>query len=117
MLGSHSAIAECAVISVPDAIKGELPVGLVVLKNGMEPAQLSTHLAVLLRDEIGALACYQRTLVVSWLPKTRSGKILRRILRQMVRGEDWVVSSTIDDPGCLGELAAVLEESAPVAAG
>ena len=119
VLASHSAVAECAVISVPDAIKGELPVGLVVLKNGieLEQAQLNAQLAALLRDEIGALACYQRTLVVSRLPKTRSGKILRRILRQMVRGEDWVVPSTIDDPGCLDELAALLDKSGPVAPG
>ena len=115
VLGSHPAVAECAVISVPDAIKGELPVGLVVLKNGVtaEPARLSTELAGLLREEVGALACYQRTLVVSRLPKTRSGKILRRVLRQMVRGEEWTVPSTIDDPGCLNELAVLLQAADP----
>src|SRR5690606_17924431 len=111
VLGSHPAVAECAVISVPDAIKGELPVGLVVLKNDVtiEAARLSAELAALLREEIGAPACYQRTLVVSRLPKTRSGKILRRVLRQMVRGEEWTAPSTIDDPGCLDELALLLQ--------
>jgi len=114
VIGSHPAVAECAVIGVPDAIKGELPMGLVVLKNDVvaQLDQLNEQLAVLLREEIGALACYQRTLIVTRLPKTRSGKILRRILRQMVRGEAWVVPSTIEDPGCLDELAALLEEPA-----
>ena len=115
VLGSHPAVAECAVISVPDAIKGELPVGLVVLKNGAAVAAdtLSSELASLLREEIGALACYQRTLVVNRLPKTRSGKILRRVLRQMVRGEEWTVPPTIDDPDCLDELAILLQTPDP----
>lgn len=115
VLGSHPAVAECAVISVPDAIKGELPVGLVVLKNGATVAAdtLNRELASLLREEIGALACYQRTLVVNRLPKTRSGKILRRVLRQMIRGEKWTVPSTIDDPGCLDELTILLQAPDP----
>lgn len=116
VIGSHPAVAECAVIGVPDAIKGELPMGLVVLKNDAQAQlqQLNGELSALLRAEIGALACYQQTLIVNRLPKTRSGKILRRILRQMARGEEWTVPSTIEDPGCLEELAGQLDASVAV---
>lgn len=111
VLGAHPAVAECAVIGVPDELKGELPLGMVVLKNDMEidPQQLASELAALVRKEIGALACFQQSLIVQRLPKTRSGKILRRILRQIASGEVFTVPSTIDDPACLDELRAQLE--------
>jgi len=111
VLGAHAAVAECAVIGVADELKGELPLGLVVLKNGVqiEEPQLSSELIALVRSEIGALACFQGALVVKRLPKTRSGKILRRVMRQIANGEPYVVPSTIDDPDCLPELAERLE--------
>ncbi|MFZ2290266.1 MAG: acetate--CoA ligase [Halopseudomonas yangmingensis] len=106
VLGSHPAVAECAVIGVPDSLKGELPLGLVVLRNGSNIAeeQLCAELRERIRQRIGALACFQKALIVERLPKTRSGKILRRTLRQMASGQDWSVPSTIEDPGCLDEL-------------
>jgi propionyl-CoA synthetase len=106
VLGAHPAVAECAVIGIPDALKGELPLGLVVLKNGVQidPQQLASELVAMVRKEIGALACFQQNLIVQRLPKTRSGKILRRIMRQIACGEAFVTPSTIDDPACLEEL-------------
>ncbi|MFN3581401.1 MAG: AMP-binding protein [Pseudomonas sp.] len=110
VLGGHPAVAECAVIGVPDSLKGELPLGLVVLRNGIVPDEesLSRELVALIRRDIGALACFQRALIVNRLPKTRSGKILRRTMRQMACGEAYVTPATIDDPACLEELAAQL---------
>ncbi|PKM04910.1 MAG: propionyl-CoA synthetase [Gammaproteobacteria bacterium HGW-Gammaproteobacteria-6] len=113
IIGAHPAVAECAVIGIPDALKGELPLGLVVLKNDqcIDQARLTTELVSLVRRDIGALACFQRALIVKRLPKTRSGKILRRIMRQMAAGEAFVTPSTIDDPACLDELAEQLSIS------
>lgn len=107
VLGAHAAVAECAVIGIPDELKGELPLGLVVLKNDatIEADKLSAELVAMVRRDIGALACFKGALIVKRLPKTRSGKILRRIMRQMAAGETFAVPSTIDDPACLEELA------------
>ena len=119
VVGSHSAVAECAVIGVADEIKGELPLGLVVLKNGVDISEqeLSAELRTLIRLDIGALACFQGALIVPRLPKTRSGKILRRLMRQMANGEAYSIPSTIDDPGCLDELASKLTGGRFAAAG
>lgn len=115
VLGAHGAVAECAVIGIPDPIKGELPLGLVVLKNGVDidASVIGAELVAMVRRDIGALACFQRALVVKRLPKTRSGKILRRILRQMANGDSYTVPSTIDDPACLDELAVQLGDFVP----
>lgn len=106
ILAKDSAVAECAVIGVQDSLKGQVPVGLVITKDGVTIAdnELSDRLVQLVRDEIGAVACLKRILVVPRLPKTRSGKILRRVLRQLADGEEVVVPSTIDDPNCIDEL-------------
>jgi len=106
ILASHRAIAECAVIGVADALKGQLPVGLVVLKDGVEVERdaLERELVQLVRDSIGALACFQRALMVDRLPKTRSGKILRGTMRKIADGEAWTVPSTIEDPTALDEI-------------
>jgi propionyl-CoA synthetase len=106
VLSGHPAVAECAVIGIPDELKGELPLGLVVLKNGIAitQKQLDGELTALVRRDIGALACFQRSVIVQRLPKTRSGKILRRILRQIASGEEFTVPSTIEDSACLDEL-------------
>lgn len=119
VVGSHSAVAECAVIGVADELKGELPLGLVVLKNGVDISEqeLSAELRTLIRLDIGALACFQGALIVPRLPKTRSGKILRRLMRQMANGESYSIPSTIDDPGCLDELAAKLTDGRLAATG
>lgn len=106
IIASHPGVAECAVIGINDELKGQLPVGLVITKDGWQgtPEALEAELAALVRQEIGAIACYKQTLVVDRLPKTRSGKILRKILRSIADGKEYQVPSTIDDPASLKEI-------------
>ncbi|SFB53845.1 AMP-binding enzyme C-terminal domain-containing protein [Azotobacter beijerinckii] len=106
LVARHPAVAECAVIGVPDAIKGQVPLGLIVLKDGSRigEQQLQRELTAMIREQIGALACFQRIARVKRLPKTRSGKILRAVLRKLANGEDVTIPSTIDDPAILGEI-------------
>ncbi|MEF1254824.1 propionyl-CoA synthetase [Vibrio sp. M260112] len=110
IVGGHPAIAECAVIGVHDDLKGQLPLGLVVLKDGVkvDDAQLEGELINKVREQIGAVACFKHALVVERLPKTRSGKILRRTIRQIADGEQYTVPSTIDDPTSLEEIEKAL---------
>ena len=110
LVARHPAVAECAVIGVPDAIKGQVPLGLIVLKDGARLAeqQLQRELTATIREQIGALACFQRIALVKRLPKTRSGKILRAVLRKLANGEEVAIPSTIDDPAILGEIGATL---------
>ncbi|MBD0785610.1 propionyl-CoA synthetase [Vibrio sp. Y2-5] len=110
IVGAHPAVAECAVVGVHDELKGQLPLGLVVLKDGVKVDldSLESELISSVRSHIGAVACFKHALVVERLPKTRSGKILRRIIRQIADGESYTVPSTIDDPGSLNELEKVL---------
>lgn len=93
VVGGHEAVAECAVIGIHDDLKGQLPLGLVVLKDGYYSADgaIEKELLMKVRSEIGAVACFNRALVVDRLPKTRSGKILRRVIRQIADGEQYVV--------------------------
>ncbi|MEL0610935.1 propionyl-CoA synthetase [Vibrio echinoideorum] len=107
IVGGHPAIAECAVVGIHDDLKGQLPLGLVVLKDGVkvDDIELQAELVGKVRNEIGAVACFKQALVVERLPKTRSGKILRRTIRQIAEGEQYVVPSTIDDPTSLTEIA------------
>ena len=111
VVATHPAVAECAVIAVSDDLKGQLPIGLILLKDGVkiEPAELEKQLIALVREKIGALACFQKALVVDRLPKTRSGKILRAILRKIAEGEDYAPPSTIDDLSILPEISASLK--------
>ncbi len=113
VVGAHPAVAECAVIGIHDELKGQLPIGLVVLKDGVdvESGALESELIGKVRDEIGAVACFKHALVVERLPKTRSGKILRRVIRQIADGEEYVVPSTIDDPTSLVEIEKALHLS------
>ncbi|MFZ1389647.1 MAG: propionyl-CoA synthetase [Thiolinea sp.] len=112
IIGGHEAIAECAVVGRDDDLKGQIPIGLVVLKSGVDidEAALSKELVTMIRSSIGAIACYKDTYIVKRLPKTRSGKILRKNMRQMVNGEKYIVPSTIDDPGIMPEIEAQLKE-------
>jgi propionyl-CoA synthetase len=116
IVAGHPAVAECAVFGIHDDLKGEVPLGLVLLKDGVDISeeQLSEELKQNVRASIGPIACYNRTLVVKRLPKTRSGKILRRVLRQIAAGEEYTVPSTIDDPASLGEIADVMKGSGVV---
>ncbi len=110
VVGGHPAVAECAVVGIHDELKGQLPMGLVVLKDGFDAndAELESELIAEVRNKIGAVACFKEAHIVNRLPKTRSGKILRRVIRQIADGEQYVVPSTIDDPQSLGEIEQVL---------
>jgi propionyl-CoA synthetase len=110
VLAGHPAVAECAVIGVADEIRGQVPRGLVVLKAGASDADLADDLVRLVRDEIGAVACFKQVDVVAALPKTRSGKILRKTLRGIAHGKQEPVPSTIEDPAVLDALKPVLQK-------
>ena len=107
VVAAHPAVAECAVIGVADEIKGQVPRGLVVLSDGASADGLAAELVAAVRHEIGAVACFQTVDVVPALPKTRSGKILRKTMRGIADGRDEPVPSTIED-------AAVLEALRPL---
>jgi propionyl-CoA synthetase len=109
-LASHQDVAECAVIGVKDEIKGEAPLGFVVLKAGVtrEPAALEREIVALVRERIGPVAAFKRAIAVNRLPKTRSGKILRGTMKKIADDEPWSMPATIDDPVALDEIAAAL---------
>jgi propionyl-CoA synthetase len=110
VLASHPAVAECAVIGVADTIKGQVPRGFVVLKSGTgaDPGTVTAELVKLVRDQIGPVAALRQVDVVSALPKTRSGKILRKTMRGLAEGNDEPVPSTIEDPAVLDALRPIL---------
>uniref|UniRef100_UPI0012DD864E AMP-binding protein n=1 Tax=Arthrobacter sp. H41 TaxID=1312978 RepID=UPI0012DD864E len=109
-LAQHPAVAECAVIGLEDALKGQRASGYVVLKAGevVDPAQLQSELVALVRRLIGPVADFRNAVVVDALPKTRSGKILRKTMRQIAAGETYTVPSTIEDAGVLDALVPLL---------
>jgi propionyl-CoA synthetase len=113
VLASHPAVAECAVIGVADPMKGQVPRGFVVLKAGVEvdADTLRDELVALVRDQVGAVASLKDVAVVPALPKTRSGKILRKTMRSIADGVDEPVPSTIDDATVLDTLRPVLRRS------
>jgi propionyl-CoA synthetase len=110
VLAGHPDVAECAVVGISDSLKGQVPLGLVVLKTGVTKGDdaICRELVALVRDRIGPVAAFKDARVVPRLPKTRSGKILRATLRKIADGEDYVVPPTIDDPSILGEMEGVL---------
>ncbi len=111
VVASHPAVAECAVIGIHDDLKGQRPSGYVVLKSGVdiEADTLRSELVAMVRNEIGAVATFRDVTVVPALPKTRSGKILRKTMRQIADHEDYTVPSTIEDPDVLTALAEQLK--------
>ncbi|WP_414830484.1 propionyl-CoA synthetase [Alteromonas sp. H39] len=111
ILAAHNAVAECSVIGVHDSLKGQVPVGLVLLKDGtdIDEEVLQSELVSMVRKEIGPIACFQRAVVVPRLPKTRSGKILRKLLRQIAADQDVMVPSTIDDPASVSEIQDIMK--------
>lgn len=117
VLASHSAVAECSVIGVADKLKGQIPVGLVLLKDGVDidEERLEHELVQAVRDTIGPVASFKRAIVVKRLPKTRSGKILRKLLRQIAANDAFSIPSTIDDPASVHEIAALMREKGLVA--
>jgi propionyl-CoA synthetase len=102
----HNDVAECAVIGAHDDLKGQIPVGFVVLKNGhySTDGHVERELMQKVRADIGAVASFKRIVIVDRLPKTRSGKVLRRTIKQVADGELYTVPSTIDDPGSLTDI-------------
>jgi propionyl-CoA synthetase len=109
-LSSHHAVAECAVIGINDELKGQVPFGLVVIKNGITETDkaLSVALKNKIREDIGSIASLKEVIIVERLPKTRSGKILRKTLRQVIDGQTFEIPSTIDDPSIIKEISAKL---------
>ena len=110
VLASHPAVAECAVIGVADALKGQVPRGFVVLKAGVDadPDAVRRELVAMVRDEVGPVAAFKEVDVVPGLPKTRSGKILRKTMREIADGQQGTPPSTIEDPGVLDALRPAL---------
>ncbi|MFD1537052.1 propionyl-CoA synthetase [Nonomuraea guangzhouensis] len=110
VIAAHPDVAECAVIGVDDELKGQLPLGFVVLKAGADrdPADVERELSAMVRDRIGPVAAFRRAVVVGRLPKTRSGKILRATMRDIAAGRDYRAPSTIEDPAALTEIADAL---------
>ena len=110
VLAAHPDVAECAVMGVADALKGQVPLGLLVLKSGVArpPETIEAEAVALVRDKIGPVASFKAALVVERLPKTRSGKILRGTMRAIADGEDYRMPATIDDPAILGEIDSAL---------
>ena len=124
VLAAHPDVAECAVIGVGDELKGQVPVGLLVLKAGVErdPEEICGETVQLIRERIGPVAVFKKAAVVDRLPKTRSGKILRGTMRRIADGEEYAPPATIDDPATLDEITGALErigyartQAAPVA--
>ncbi len=112
VLAAHPDVAECAVIGVADRLKGQVPLGFVVLKKGAEgdEATVTRELVAMVRDRIGPVAFFKQATVVDRLPKTRSGKILRATMRAIADSEPYKVPATIDDPAILDEIGGSLRK-------
>jgi propionyl-CoA synthetase len=110
VLATHPAVAECAVIGAADNLKGQVPVGFLVLKAGVtkSPEEVVAEVIQMVRKEIGPVAAFKQAVVVKRLPKTRSGKVLRGTMRKIADGEKYQVPSTIDDPAVLTEIGEAL---------
>lgn len=111
VLSSHPAVAECAVIGVADALKGQAPCGFIVLKANVtkSPREIEAEVIALVRERIGPVAAFRRAITVNRLPKTRSGKILRGTMVKIADGSPWTMPATIDDPSVLDEIAVALK--------
>jgi propionyl-CoA synthetase len=112
IVASHHSVAECAVIGIHDDLKGQTPLALVVTKLGdeLEHFQLEQEIVKLVRQQIGAVASLRNVVIVERLPKTRSGKILRKLMRSIADGENFQIPSTIDDEAIVEEIAEVLKK-------
>jgi propionyl-CoA synthetase len=111
VLASHPDVAECAVIGIKDALKGEVPCGFIVLKSGTNRRRdaIEQEVVQLVREKIGPVAAFRLTLTVDRLPKTRSGKILRGTMKKIADGDPWMLPATIDDPTILDEIDAAFK--------
>lgn len=106
IVSSHPDVAECAVVGIDDELKGQIPFATVVLKNGAEISEenLEKEIVKTVREKIGAVACLKNVAVVKRLPKTRSGKILRKLIRTIIDGKEFQIPSTIDDEKIIEEI-------------
>ncbi len=113
IVASHTGVAECAVVGIADKLKGQVPIGFVVLKDSFKGNTnlIESELANLVREKIGAIACFKNVLIVKRLPKTRSGKILRKIMRHIADGTTFQTPATIDDPLILEEIKTELSNA------
>jgi len=111
VLASHPDVAECAVIGAADSLKGELPIGIAVLKSGVGRSHehIISELVKSVRDKVGPVAAFKQAIIVNRLPKTRSGKVLRSTMRKIADGHEFKIPPTIDDPDSLVEIAAALK--------
>lgn len=112
VVSSHQDVAECAVVGIEDPLKGQIPFASVVKKSGVETddAKLEKEVIALVREKIGAVASLKNVMVVNRLPKTRSGKILRKLIRTMLDGKEFQIPSTIDDEAIIGEIQEKMKE-------
>ena len=106
VLATHSDVAECAVIGVPDQLKGEIPVGFICLNSGVnrEPELIENEVVKLVRERIGPVASFKTAVAINRLPKTRSGKILRSTMVKIANSENFKIPATIDDRAILDEI-------------
>jgi propionyl-CoA synthetase len=111
ILASHPDVAECAVLGIKDAIKGEVPCGFLVLKAGVarSPSEIEKEIVALVRDKLGPVAAFKLAITVGRLPKTRSGKILRGTIKKIADGAPWTMPATIEDPKVLDEIGEALK--------
>jgi propionyl-CoA synthetase len=111
ILASHPDVAECAVLGIKDAIKGEVPCGFLVLKAGVRraPAEIEKEIIALVREKLGPVAAFKLAITVGRLPKTRSGKILRGTIKKIADGDPWTMPATIEDPKVLDEIGDALK--------
>jgi len=111
VLAGHKDVAECAVIGIADALKGEVPCGFIVLKAGVnrDPSEIEKEIVALVREKIGPVAAFKLAITVPRLPKTRSGKILRGTMKKIADGETWNMPATIEDPKVLDEIGGALK--------
>jgi len=110
---SHPSVVECAVIGAEDPIKGQVPVGFVVVKPGVPVEGLEAELVAKVRHDVGPVAAFKHVITVPRLPKTRSGKTLRATIKKIADGEEYRMPATIDDPGALADIEAAVRKSQP----
>jgi propionyl-CoA synthetase len=110
VLAEHPDVAECAVVGVADELKGQVPLGFVVLNAGVsrDTAAVEKEAIALVRERIGPVAAFKTVVTIKRLPKTRSGKVLRGTMQKIADKEEWKMPATIDDPAILDEIGAVL---------
>ena len=106
VLSEHPDVAECAVVGIADKLKGQMPIGMVVLKAGVTKSHenISKECVQMIRDKIGPVAAFKTAIVIKRLPKTRSGKVLRGTMRKIADKEEYKMPATIDDPAILDEI-------------